>query len=58
MRFTEPGPRDADGFNDDETEAFREMHQTRLQISAKWGCLGYTLFIVGVIIIYIISSFL
>ncbi|MCB1071596.1 MAG: hypothetical protein KDK96_00680 [Chlamydiia bacterium] len=58
MRFIEPGSRDADGFNDDETEAFRDMHQTRLQLNAKFGCLGYTLFIIGLIIVYIIGSFL
>lgn len=38
---------DADGFKDDETEAFHEMHDSRMQLNAKVSCLGYALLLVG-----------
>jgi len=55
MVFT-PGRHDGEGFNDDETEAWREMHQLRNQLGAKWGCLAYIILLVGVAIFLIIES--
>lgn len=57
MRFPELNSHDSKGFNDDETEAYREMHQEHIALNAKFGCLGYTLLIVGLIIAYIVLSF-
>ena len=51
MAFT-PGRHDGEGFNDDETEAWREMHQMRNQLGAKWGCLFYIVLLVGVAIFF------
>jgi len=42
-----PNRNDADGFKEDETEAFHEMHDTRMQLNAKVSCLGYALLLVG-----------
>lgn len=57
MRFLEPGPHDSKGFKDEESEAYRDMYQTRLELNAKFGCLGYSLIIALLIIAYIISLF-
>ena len=54
MVFT-PGRHDGEGFNDDETEAWREMHQLRNQLETKWGCLVYIVLLVGVAIFLIIE---
>ncbi len=40
---------DSKGFKDDETEAFREMHDTRMQFNAKFTCLGYALLLIGAV---------
>ena len=42
-----PNPHDAKGFKDDETEAFHEMHETRMQLNAKVTCLGYVLLLIA-----------
>ena len=43
----QPNRNDADGFKDDETEAFHEMHETRVQLNAKVSLIGYLLLLAG-----------
>ena len=44
-----PNHTDADGFKEDETEAFHEMHETRMQLNAKASLVGYLLLLAGAV---------
>jgi len=61
MRFKPPSPPnsyDAFGFKDDEDEVWHEMHQTRLELNAKFTCLGYVLLLIGMAVVFFFSLFL